>query len=113
MRLSELLHTDVIDRDGVKLGTVEDVRLVQDGPLLLPFGAAFRVAGFVVGRGSLGIRLGYQRGQVDGPWLLSKLFGWLQRRALYVPWELVESVGDDAVRITATTEDLEPPQPTS
>ena len=42
MRLSELLHAPVVDADGTELGSIEDVRLAQDGPLLMPFGAALR-----------------------------------------------------------------------
>ena len=54
MNLSDLLHSHVLDADGISLGSVDDVRMVQDGPLLLPFGAAFRVEGLMVGHGNRG-----------------------------------------------------------
>src|SRR5438045_1964266 len=90
MRLSELLHARVIDSDGADLGGVDDVLLVQDGPFLDPFGAAFRVEGLVVGHRAVGTRLGYHRGDVTGPWLLKAFFSRLARGAKYVPWEAVE-----------------------
>ena len=108
MRLSELLHAKVIDADGNHLGKIEDVRLVQDGPMLHPFGAAFRVDGLMVGRRSVGTRLGYYRGDVTGPWLLRVLFARFQRGAKYVPWDAVESCDGDVVRITSRGDDLDP-----
>ena len=67
MRLSDLLGKDVVTGSGRSLGRVHDVRLVQDGPLLPPWGAAFRVHELAVGRRSLGTRLGYDRGDVTRP----------------------------------------------
>lgn len=86
MRLGELVRSTVIDADGRTLGRVHDVRLVQDGPLLEGFGAALRVEGLVVGRGSVATRLGYHRHRVRGPLVLKALFGALERRARFVPW---------------------------
>lgn len=109
MLLSELLHSHVVDADGRDVGSVDDVRLVQDGPLLLPFGAAFRVEGVVVGHRAVGMRLGYQRSDMKGPWLLATLFRRLERRARYVPWDDVVSWEDDVVRIRVRRDELEPP----
>jgi hypothetical protein len=109
MRLSELLHSVVVDSDGVELGSVDDIRLVQDGPLLLPFGAALRVEGLVVGHSAVGTRLGFGRTNVTGPWLLLKLFGALERRARYAPWELVETFDEGVVRLRAPRSQLGPP----
>jgi hypothetical protein len=108
MLLSELLNARVVDVDGKDLGLVEDVRLVQDGPLLLPFGAALRVTGVIVGRGALGIRLGYYRGGVQGPWLLRMIFERLERRARYVNWDDVANWDGDTVRLTRRADDLGP-----
>ncbi len=99
MHLSDLLHSKVLDADGVPLGSVDDVRLVQDGPLLLPFGAAFRVEGLMVGHRSVGTRLGYVRRGVRGPWLLRVIFAALERRARYVPWEDVLTWDGSTVRV--------------
>jgi hypothetical protein len=99
MNLSDLLHSPVVDDAGASLGTVEDVRVVQDGPLLLPFGAAFRVDGLIVGRHTIGTRLGYNREGVKGPWLLRAIFSALERRARFIPWDAVQSWDGRVVRV--------------
>jgi hypothetical protein len=108
MRLSDLLHTRVVDTDGMNIGSVDDVRMVQDGPLLLPFGHAFRVEGLMVGHRNVGTRLGYVRGGVRGPWLVRVIFSALERRACYVDWEDVESWDGTVVRLRKRREDLGP-----
>jgi hypothetical protein len=109
MRLSELLHASVVDADGEELGSVDDVRLVQDGPMLLPFGAALRVEGLLVGHRGIGTRLGFGRKDVTGPWLLRRVFDALARRARYAPWEMVESCEGGVVRLRASGSQLGPP----
>jgi hypothetical protein len=82
VRLSELLDREVVRADGRSLGKVRDVRLVQDGPILAGgTQAALRVDAVIVSRGWRGVRLGYLRGQVRGPWLLRATFGRLERGA--------------------------------
>src|SRR6266508_2066067 len=98
MKLSELLEAHV-----------DDVLLVQDGPYIDGFGAALRVAGLLVGHGSIGVRLGYHRGGITGPWLLRKVFGAIERKSRYVPWETVTDWDDDQVTIAARAEELGPP----
>jgi hypothetical protein len=73
MRISDLLASDVQDAGGTSLGQVRDVRVVQDGAVVGGVQAAFRVDALLVGRGTLGGRLGYHHGQVQGPWLLRML----------------------------------------
>jgi hypothetical protein len=106
MNLSDLLHSEVVDADGVRLGSVDDVRVVQDGPLLLPFGAAFRVEGLMIGHRSVGTRLGFTRGGLRGPWLLRAIFAAFERRAKYVPWDAVASWDGEVVRVTKRREEL-------
>jgi hypothetical protein len=89
MNLSDLLRSEVVDTEGRRYGTIEDVHVVQDGPLLLPFGAAFRVDRLIVGTRRVGTRLGYNREGIRGPALLAALFGALERRAHEVPWDAV------------------------
>jgi hypothetical protein len=89
MRMSDLLHTEVFDSEWKPIGRVQDVRLVQDGPLLGLSGAAFRVDGFVVGKTGLGVRLGFHRANVKGPWALKAFFGRLENRARFVRWDEV------------------------
>jgi hypothetical protein len=105
-QISELLHSTVVDVDGAELGSVNDVRLVQDGPLLDGFGAALRVDGLVVGAGSLAVRLGYHRHGVAGPALLKTIFGALERRARFVPWEQVEEWAGSTVRLRCRSADV-------
>jgi sporulation protein YlmC with PRC-barrel domain len=97
MRLSELLASDVVAEDGERLGHVRDVRLVRDGPALPGFGPSYRVHDLVVGKGSLGARLGLDRDSMRSPWILRVLFG--RRRPHRVPWSAVITVGEGRVRV--------------
>jgi sporulation protein YlmC with PRC-barrel domain len=99
MRLSELLDSEVVDRNGERIGHVHDVRLVQDGPPLGTWGAALRLEALVVGRGSIGTRLGITRPQMKGPWILKLLFARQRGSRVLVPWNRVREVGAD--RVTA------------
>jgi hypothetical protein len=99
MRLSDLLHCRVLDRDGQDMGSVDDVRLVQDAPVNAGFDAGLRLDGLVVGRGGLGIRLGYHRAGVRAPWVLRRLFTRLEHRAHFVKFEDVEGWDDGVVRL--------------
>lgn len=108
MLLSELIAAIVVDVEGRGVGTVGDVRLVQDGPYLDPFGAAFRVEGLVAGRQGLATRLGYHRGNVIGPSLLAKVFRAIERRARYVPWDAVDRVEDGVVHLSVRSSTLSP-----
>jgi hypothetical protein len=111
MHLSDLLHSHVLDADGASLGSVDDVRMVQDGPLLLPFGTAFRVEGLMVGHRSVGTRLGYVRRGVKGPWLLRVIFTALERRARYVPWDDVVEWDGTTVRVGRRRDEFGPIEP--
>jgi hypothetical protein len=106
MHLSDLVHSRVVDAAGTDIGSVEDVRLVQDGPLLAPFGDAFRVEGLMVGHRRVGTRLGFVRGGLRGPWLLRALFGGLERRARYVEWTDVERWDGTTVHLTKRGDEL-------
>jgi hypothetical protein len=108
MHLSDLMSSRAIDCDGTEIGRVGDVRLVQDGPVLLPFGAAFRVEGLVVGGHSLATRLGFLRGSLRGPVLLRAVFVALERRSRYVDWSDVVSWDGRTVRIAKRRDELGP-----
>ena len=106
MNLSDLLHARVVDANGDVVGSVDDVRLVQDGPLMLPFGAAFRVEGLAVGRHAPGRRLGYEHGGVRNPWLIRALLGLLGQNSCYVPWSDVETWNGEVVRLSRRRDEL-------
>lgn len=106
MRLGELVRSTVLDVEGRRVGRVHDVRLVQDGPLLEGFGAALRVDGLVVGRGSVAARLGYHRHRVRGPFPLRVLFAALERRARFVTWDQVASWDGATVVLSCPLADL-------
>ena len=99
MRLSDLLEAEVVDRNGGRIGHVHDVRLVQDGPPLGTWGAALRLEALVVGRGSVGTRLGITRPKMKGPWILKLLFARQRASRVLVPWSRVREIGKE--RITA------------
>jgi hypothetical protein len=113
MRLSEILGCEVVDEHGRSAGKVHDVRVVQDGPPIGPFGARFRLAGLVVGRRAFGARFGYDRGSVKGPWLLKALLGAVRRSGGYVDWSRVRSIDPDQERIaiSGSVDDLHSPGP--
>ena len=86
MRGADLLGLPARGPSGEDLGTVLDVRLVQDGPLLGAF-AALRVEGFVVGHRKVATRLGYDRVDDQAPWLIGRAVRWWTRHNRYVRWE--------------------------
>ena len=107
MRGADLFGLPVVGPGDEPLGKVLDVRLVQDGPLLGAY-AALRIDGFVVGRHGLAARLGYDRYDAQGPWLVGRLVRWITRDTRYLPWDSSE-LGEGQVRSRET--DLGPVPP--
>ncbi len=105
MRLSDLLDSEVVDRDGERIGHVHDVRLVQDGPPIGTWGAALRLENLVVGRGSIGTRLGITRPQMKGPWVLKLVFSRQRASRVLVPWGRVREVGEDHITADCTVDE--------
>ena len=101
MKLSELLDASVVDESGRELGRVHDVHLVQDGPLVPGFGAALRVNTLIVGRGTVGVRLGFRRDAMKGPLPLKVFFRWLLRQTEPIEWSRVVGWEDGVVRVSA------------
>ncbi len=99
MRLSDLLESEVVDSRGTSLGHVRDVRLLADGRPQGDFGPALRLHGLLVGRGSVGARLGLARDRVRGPWLLKKVFG--RRPTELVEWSRVARIEDHRIHLRA------------
>lgn len=95
VRASDILGKEAWHESGVKLGIVHDIRAVQEKP----FGStgALRVTGIVVGRGSVGVRLGYGSPEQTGPALLHAIFGRRARHARHIPWHEVHIEADRVV----------------
>jgi len=100
-----------VDEQGGSAGKVHDLRLEQDGPVIGGFGARFRLAGLIVGRRALGARLGYDRGDMKGPWLVKAVAGSLHRGGRYVEWGRVRSVEPGRILISGRAGDLPHPGP--
>lgn len=106
VRLNEVLGTRVVDAEGVDLGVVHDVGLVQDGPAGAGPEAAFRAHWLVVGSTSIWTRLGLDRRTTHGPALV-KALACRGPRPWQVPWDAVESLGDDRITLRVPAAELE------
>ena len=100
LRISDLLASDVVTADGRHVGHVHEVRVVQDGPAHLGISAALRVDALLVGRGTVGGRLGYYHGQVAGPWLLRILLRRTMRHVRTIPITDVAAWADERRIVT-------------
>jgi hypothetical protein len=105
MRLSDYLGREVLDAEGEALGHVHDAELVADGPPAGDFGPALRLHALLVGPASVGARLGLDRPEVRGPWLLKLLFA--RREIRRIPWEEVDDLSDDTVHLRCTRAELD------
>lgn len=92
MRLSDLVEKPVYDQAGRSLGQIHDARLIQDGPVLSSGMASFRLHGVIAGNMAFGTRLGFDRGDVRGPFLFKWLFRFLGRHAIYITWGQIASI---------------------
>jgi sporulation protein YlmC with PRC-barrel domain len=108
MRASELLESRVYDRNGDEVGQVHDIRMVRDAPVQGVFGAGYRVHGLVVGPAGIGVRLGFERSNMHGPWAFKALFRWMHQNARLVEWPLIASVEPSEIRLTVAQNDLPP-----
>lgn len=98
MILSDIIHSRVLDPQGLKLGTVIDARFVIDGtpgPLL----ADARLAGFIVSPHSGSSFLGYERLDTRSPWPIAQLLRWRHRGSFLVTWDDIASLDDGEVRL--------------
>jgi hypothetical protein len=106
VRLSDLLKAEVVDVNGETVGHVHDVRFVRDGPLVGDFGTAYQLQGLIVGRGSVGSRLGFDRKNVQGPWLLKALFRRVHASSRFVEWDTIRSIEEQKIRISVVKDRL-------
>jgi hypothetical protein len=99
VRISDLLGAEVLDAEGMTIDTVYDVRLVQDGPPIGPFGSALRLRALLIGPTAIGARLGFERKDVRGPWPLRAAFAALHGRIQVPTWEQIASIEEGRIRL--------------
>lgn len=100
MTIAELLAHDVRDADGRALGSVHDVRAIDDDGTLT-------IHELVVGGGAVAYRLGYVTGHVTGPWLLARLAQLLRHDLHLVPWEHVRRAADGTLHLDVPVDELQ------
>jgi hypothetical protein len=106
MRLSDLLRALVLDAEGARVGHVHDIRFVRDGPEQGAFGPAYRLQGLIVGAGSIGNRLGFDRADVKGPYPLKAFFRWFHGDAKFVEWQRIAEIGEGTITLNVPQKDL-------
>ena len=104
--MSDLLGADVLDLAGTKLGDVHDVRLVQGGPLVGVFGASLRLRALLFGPTAVGVRLGFGRSDVRGPWPLRAAFAALHPRMRVATWEQISTIEAGRIRLRVTGDEV-------
>lgn len=108
MRVSELLGRLVVDADGVEIGQIRDVRCGASRSAIGSM-SSLSVSSLVVGPNSFGTRLGYTHGDVHGPWLLTRLLGWLGRHDRIVPLDRIADLGS-TVTLSVSADRLSHPR---
>jgi hypothetical protein len=58
-----------------------------------------------------GVRLGYGRTAMKGPWLLAAAFHGRHRYLRFVPWDRVIELGDEHIKMSGSAADLAEPEP--
>ena len=106
MRMSDLLGADVLDIEGTRIDKVYDVRLVQDGPPIGPFGAGLRLRALLIGPTAIGARLGFERNDVRGPWPLRVAFAALHGASEVPTWEQIASIEEGRIRLRVRVDQL-------
>ena len=106
MRMSDLLGAEVLDVEGTRIDRVYDVRLVQDGPPIGPFGAGLRLRALLIGPTAIGARLGFERNDVRGPWPLRVAFAALHGASEVPTWEQIASIEEGRIRLRVRADQL-------
>ncbi|MFF4196397.1 hypothetical protein [Nonomuraea sp. NPDC001831] len=102
---------------GEVVGRVADVRLCQDGPLLMGVQNAFRVSGLIVVPRRTGKLFGYERGPGGrAPWLVEALIRRRLKGSRLVAWEQLAWAGGSwsaepgaGLRLNVPADRLAPP----
>ncbi|MCU1534793.1 MAG: hypothetical protein JWR53_1274 [Glaciihabitans sp.] len=98
MILSDVLKNDVFDADGSRLGRVIDVRFeIVGAAKSAPAKTILR--GLVVSPRSGSSFLGYERNEVNAPFLIAWLLNRRHRGAFFVEWSEVSSIDRGTVAL--------------
>ncbi|MEV0198477.1 hypothetical protein [Nonomuraea sp. NPDC050691] len=108
-RLGAYLGKPVLDSEGKLVGSVADVRLRQDGPLLMEVQQAFTVADLIVVPHWHSRLFGYERGPGGrAPKLVSAIIRGRFAGGRLVPWDQVETPAPPAFRLNVPASRLAP-----
>ncbi len=100
MLLSDLLQVPVLTAAGERIGYVNDVRFVLDGPVEGQL-ARPQLYGLVVSPRRRGSLLGYERRAVAAPALINAFLARRHAGSVLVLWPEVRLVAPDAVHLVA------------
>ena len=101
IRLSDLLAKEVRDGNGRPIGKVEDVLLVQEPDELEGGAPPLVLTDLVVSKPGRGRIHALVHPDINGPWSVKKLAGWMLRHSVLVPWSGVDEIGDTYVTLKA------------
>lgn len=100
MILSDLLGSAVIGADGGRLGWVTDVRFELEPDLEgVPDEAA--LVGFIISPRTKSSSFGYERSQVNAPFVIARLLEWRHRGSFLVNWADVAAIGQKRLLLRA------------
>jgi sporulation protein YlmC with PRC-barrel domain len=97
---SGLLGRVVTDRNGQRCGIVIELRIDVSDAAESP-----RMCGLLVGDRHRRL-LGYERSQQHGPRLIKRLVRRWHRRSVFVPWDRIDTIGPDQVRLRCAHKEL-------
>ncbi|MFJ4210443.1 PRC-barrel domain-containing protein [Paenarthrobacter sp. NPDC089675] len=98
MILNDVLGTDVLDSEGLRVGEVSDVRFAVDaapGQLM----SKARLVGIIVSPRTAASFLGFERQNLTQPWPVAQLLRWRHRGSFLVLWEDIAMMGPESVNL--------------
>jgi hypothetical protein len=106
MRAHDLISSEVVTKDGEKLGRVFDLEATRTGPVVNEVaGRALELSAVLVGSAAFLHRLGFHRTDMKGPvglrFLVRRLPGYR------VPWSAVEDHGEGTIKLSCSKGELE------
>ena len=110
MRLADLIGSVVVEVNGVEVGVVGDVWLIQDGPPIGVFGSALRLDRLVIGTFGLASRAGYERPDVRGPVIIARLLRARTAGRPVASWSDIAAIEEGRIRLRTRADDLERPR---